>query len=789
MKTIKTIIPLLILLAMSSAAHAYILWNENTNEPYTNGCIEGQGSWYCYSPSKPLRNTGVTNNILYLLNVSTNDEVGAPTNGATGWANLNTGEFTYVNFALNVSQIPTLNGSYFFQLQNNRDSNDCCHIFIDGRGTNVPGTFQLGIANYDTSFANLTPPNNYPEDLSTGVWYNVTVLFDTNYNNLTFQGATLFVNPSLQDYTNLANAGGEGGSGFVFGVDSTENQALLGISIGQFGFSPYLAAQVSNIVVGTTMNDVIQTNLPVFGMQPQPGTNYTGNSANFYAVASAVDPTYQWYSVNYGKLSDNTTYAHGDSVTGSATDALTVNNLGASDTYYCIVTDAYGNTATSSSALEYVITTPTPVFFSTNDVPVTNTVYEFSTATFNDPASGSGPITYQWYFAPAATPNTYSQIGGQSSVLYTQYLDSTNYSGNYYVVASSSAFGGSSAIGPTNTLIDLPALVLTNMAQLHGLVSSNQFVSSYKNTVGIFTNVLITGYVGNFIGWGSTYTEYMLVDSTGLGAEVYLQNATLNLGNDNMPPIGSCVRVIGALQMYDGTFQITPSDLSAVTVISNAPPLTIAPIVANNLFGTFVTNGSAAIAQYYDCSLVTFTNVWITGSKGALPPGSGGVFYSNSYTTAYFTLNSPYNPTNPATGLGKNPAFPANTNNLEIYQYGYDHPHTGLNPFDYQKIPTNCFQLTGFYVDYNGVGELEPTRPADYVTNAPAPFPASIQETNGTAKVTWSPQVGSTYSINSSTSVGGPYPQVATGLAYYPTNGSYTDTNTAPAKFYNITSP
>jgi hypothetical protein len=146
MKTKSALFLFLVLAAL--CARATVLFQDSLNYPYTDGSIEGQGQWYAYYPSTPHQTAFVTNNVLLLTAVSTNDSVGAPTNGFTP---PNPGTLTFASFSLNVSQLPTGSGTYFAQLQNNNDTNDCCHVFITTSGTIVPGTYRLGIANFTTT--------------------------------------------------------------------------------------------------------------------------------------------------------------------------------------------------------------------------------------------------------------------------------------------------------------------------------------------------------------------------------------------------------------------------------------------------------------------------------------------------------------------------------------------------------------------------------------------------------------------------------------------------------------
>ena len=297
-------------------------------------------------------------------------------------------------------------------------------------------------------------------DLATGITYMVVVLFDTNQENGTFVGSTLWVNPSEQDYQNVVDAGGIGsdpGDGFVYGIDTTANQQALNINISQIGFSPFANAGISNVIVGTTFQDVNTTNPPVFGIQPQSSTNYSGNSLTLYAVASGADVTYQWHSQSSGVLHDD-----GVNIIGSTSNTLVINNLSSSDNYYAVATDAYGVTATSATATNTVITTPTAPFFTDSPLNLTNNL--FTSTGFTNLAKGTGPLTYQWYFAPTNTPNIYTPLANQTSAGLALTLSDYSFSGNYFVTASNTINGGSIAYGPTNSIAELAPVGRNHLA-------------------------------------------------------------------------------------------------------------------------------------------------------------------------------------------------------------------------------------------------------------------------------------------------------------------------------------
>ena len=571
------------------------------------------------------------------------------------------------------------------------------------------------------------------------------------------------------------------GQSYVFPTDTTLVKSRLNIVISQIGFSPYVYAGISNVIAGTTFLDVNTTNLPVIGMQPQSGTNYSGNATTLYTAASGVDLTYQWFSSAYGRLLDD-----GVNILGATSNVLALNNLSASDNYYVVVTDAYGNTATSLPASETVITDPTAPFFT--DAPLNLTNNLFTSFGLTNAAKGTGPLFYQWYFAPTNTPNTFAPLAGQTNPALLLNLVDYTFAGNYYVVASNAIAGGSSAFGPTNSLTEIVPAVAT-LAQLHNflIATTNQLFANRTGSYYINTNnVTVSGYVTTYGGFGSTYSEFFIQDASGYGTEVYVGSSTPGYsgpaGNTNIPPIGSYVTVSAPLEVYHTGLELTPKSVSAITT-NVAPVVALAPALGNVNFNDFATNGLGTNSLNVIGSLVTFTNVYIYGSRSGGAIGNSGNFYSNSYSSGlYFTVGAPYH-------------SPDNTNTIQIYQFAYNYGTannsfgTTINPIGGQPVPTHCYQLTGAYFSYNGSPEILPCRLVDYVVNPPASFPANLTRTSAVSTVSWPAQSGSTYRVYTASNLNGPWLQAAYGLAYYPANGTYTDTNKATAKFYKISTP
>jgi len=681
------------------------------------------------------------------------------------------------------------NGGYFCQFFST-NKNTCCNVFISTNNAVIPGTFRLSIANFSVSFSNVQQPVTFPEDLCTNVVYNVVIAYDRTIGGVT-EGATLMIDPSQADYDNLL-AGAPQNSGFVYGTDKVVVPGQNNIYANAISFQPYITAGISNVVVGTTFEDVYnpdtQTAPPVFGLQPVSGTNYSGNSATFSAIAGGSDVTYQWYSTGTGsKLVDD-----GVNIIGSTSNILVLNNLTGTDSYYVIATDAKLQSTTSATATETVDTTLTGVFFDPSVTAVKLTNNLFTTATFTDTASGTGPISYQWYFKSTNVGSSFVPVSGQTSPTINVYLADYSSVGQYYVAASNTTNGTTTTVnGPINTLVGIAPLVAT-IDQLHTFMSNNlsAIFANPGGTVNINNNnVTVSGYVSSYRGYGTTYTTFYIQNTNGYGVQVFLNS----LGNTNAPPIGSYVTVSAPLSVYHSNLEYQPTTRDAWST-NPAPPIVLNPFLGNPYYGDFVTNPIGANSVRFDDSLITFTNVYIYGSStggnlgtGGTHSGVGGVFVTNTYTTLYATVGAPYD-------------SKTNSMMMEIFVPNYD-PHNyastvfyGTNDFDGQVIPTHCAQVTGMFLIYGGTPsyvEVIPMRYADFVVSNPSAFNVSVGVTNKNATVSWSPVVGQTYSVKSATNLNSSWKNEAYGLNYYPTNGSFsqaTSSNT-PAKFFRVTTP
>jgi PKD repeat protein len=149
--------------------------------------------------------------------------------------------------------------------------------------------------------------------------------------------------------------------------------------------------------------------MPSISVQPSSSTVCEGQSYTFSITASGAAPlTYQWYK-------------GGVSIANANNNTYTISSIQSSDatTYYCIVTNSC-NSATSSTASLTVNSSPN-ITSQTSSIDVCSG----SAAPFSITASGTAPMTYQWY-------NSAGSIALATSSTYTIGSTTTSDASNYY---------------------------------------------------------------------------------------------------------------------------------------------------------------------------------------------------------------------------------------------------------------------------------------------------------------------------------------------------------------------
>jgi Immunoglobulin domain len=155
------------------------------------------------------------------------------------------------------------------------------------------------------------------------------------------------------------------------------------------------------------------TNNPSVITQPTNQLVGVGTTATFTVVATNSPTSYQWFfnGKSTGVNVTNTDYVP---IVGATSSSLVINNVQATNAgyYFVIVTNANGYIGSAAASL--VITVPT---FAAQ--PVSQPVLLGANVTFSTTANGATPLAYQWQFngnnITGATTNKYTKTNVQLS--------------------------------------------------------------------------------------------------------------------------------------------------------------------------------------------------------------------------------------------------------------------------------------------------------------------------------------------------------------------------------------
>lgn len=194
---------------------------------------------------------------------------------------------------------------------------------------------------------------------------------------------------------------------------------------------------------------------PTITTQPASQTAVAGNTVTFTVVATGTGPlTYQWYR-------DST------SLTGATQASLSLPGLTLSDAgvYTVTVTNSAGTIRSSNASLTVSGTAPTVVIS-----PGAQNVAAGSSVTFTAQATGSTPLSYQWYREATA-------LAGETRATLTLNNVTAAQAGSYAVTVSNT-LGNRSASATLGVFIANPARLI-NLSVLTSLAASEDFTLGF----------------------------------------------------------------------------------------------------------------------------------------------------------------------------------------------------------------------------------------------------------------------------------------------------------------------
>jgi hypothetical protein len=268
---------------------------------------------------------------------------------------------------------------------------------------------------------------------------------------------------------------------------------------------------------------------PFINSDPQDQTVFAGQSAVFSVVAGGTAPlTYQWYS-NGNPLSAN-----------AINSTLTFANVQPSDAgdYSVLVANAYGSVTSDVATL----TVSVPAAPSIVTQPQDQVVLLGQTAVFAVDASGTEPLSYQWYY--------------NSSMLLTNAIDDTLTITNVQVANTGSY-----------------SVIVSNL--VGSAVSSNAVLSVNTNSVApIFTTQPASLVV--LVGDAASFT------AAAVGTDPI--SYQWNKGNGIIPGATNPTLALTGVQLADaGNYTVLASNSIGVT-ISEVATLTVGESLAGDIY-------------------------------------------------------------------------------------------------------------------------------------------------------------------------------------------------------------
>jgi hypothetical protein len=191
--------------------------------------------------------------------------------------------------------------------------------------------------------------------------------------------------------------------------------SLTNVQTAQAGSYSVVVSNVAGTVTSGTATLTVNVP-PTITTQPQNQTVTQGQSASFSVAASGTTPlSYQWYF-------------NGTALSGATSSGLSLTNVQTAQAgSYSVMVSNVAGTVTSAAATLTVNVPPT-----ITAQPQNQTAIKGQSASFSVAASGTTPLSYQWYF------NGTALSGATSSGLSLSNVQSNNI-GSYSVVVSNIA--------------------------------------------------------------------------------------------------------------------------------------------------------------------------------------------------------------------------------------------------------------------------------------------------------------------------------------------------------------
>jgi hypothetical protein len=377
--------------------------------------------------------------------------------------------------------------------------------------------------------------------------------------------------------------------------------------------------------------------------------------------------------------------------------------------------------------------------------PQTNTVYWGDTAYLDVTATGTSPLSYQWYYPDMSHPlsdggngHVGAIIGSLTNTLILTYIDPSQ-AGNYQVIVGNSLGSITSQVARLTVGTRTP--IVTNIAYLRASQDRTTWLPTDTTNLYSVTGVVTTPFNLS----GATSTEFFMQDGAS-GICVFLAGDA----GASLPNQGDLVRVIGPVANYNGLLELNLSASNpshSLSFISGSHPLP-----APKLFDINNYSNIPYMETNIEGSLVVISNVFLQQATPTFVDGSN-VNMTNGYRKY-----------------------------LPLYING----GLGANDIVGQTIPTIAASIAGVMSQFassipatNGY-ELDILRASDLTsTTQIPPMALFIQKAGANVLVSW--WAVAPFTLQASPTVDGTYTNFVTG-----TNTPVTNSITSPARFFRL---
>jgi uncharacterized repeat protein (TIGR03803 family) len=340
-------------------------------------------------------------------------------------------------------------------------------------------TYQGGISNVGTLFSEQLSPVITAQPQNASATNGLSASFTVTATDETVTNYQWFFNTS----TLLAG-------------QTSRTLTLNNVTNGNAG--PYTVVVSDNFgSVTSTPATLTVVSPPVITQQPQSITATNGNSVSFTNAATGTATIYYYWFFNTNTfLAANTTGIY-------TINPVATNSRGY---YSVIVSNAYGTTNSSAALLTVVVPLIKPAI---TQSPLNYTVTNGYNAYFTNVATGTDPLSYQWYF------NTNTAVAGGTNPILAVPFALTNNAGYYRVIVTNAA-GAATSSAALLTVVSTKPIIFVQPQNLTVTLSNSANFSVtaaglnplryqwYISTVSTSLGSLLTSQTNSSISFSTT---------------------------------------------------------------------------------------------------------------------------------------------------------------------------------------------------------------------------------------------------------------------------------------------